>query len=111
MIDPVNLKLSKYITGYFFKNNQEKSQQLEIRTIKMEIDEVSAYNKTEESPRLDLNMNPMIDSEMQSDHSEEGSPDMADHCGCPHILIVDDDPFNLLALKGLLNQLGIFSIE
>ena len=78
----------------------------------MEMDEESAYNKTDESPRLELNLNPMLDSEeMPSDHSEEGSPDMADHCGCPHILIVDDDPFNLLALKGLLNQLGVFSIE
>jgi len=32
-------------------------------------------------------------------------------CKCPKILIVDDEPFNLIALEGLLNQLDIENID
>ena len=32
-------------------------------------------------------------------------------CKCPKILIVDDEPFNLIALEGLLNYLDIDNIE
>ncbi|CDW78214.1 multi-sensor hybrid histidine kinase [Stylonychia lemnae] len=39
---------------------------------------------------------------------------MSEHgksCNCAKILIVDDEPFNLIVLEGLLNQLGIYQIE
>eukprot|EP00347_Sterkiella_histriomuscorum_P000322 403376324 len=32
-------------------------------------------------------------------------------CECPKILIVDDDPFNLMALQGLLKQLNIDKVD
>eukprot|EP00347_Sterkiella_histriomuscorum_P017889 403347588 len=33
------------------------------------------------------------------------------YCSCSKILLVDDEPFNLIVLEGLLNQLGIFDID
>ena len=32
-------------------------------------------------------------------------------CNCPQILIVDDEPFNIIALEGLLHQIGIKKID
>eukprot|EP00347_Sterkiella_histriomuscorum_P013635 403363966 len=32
-------------------------------------------------------------------------------CECPRILIVDDDPFNLIALQGLLNQFDVDKVD
>jgi CheY-like chemotaxis protein len=34
-----------------------------------------------------------------------------DSCSCPNILIVDDEPFNIIALQGLLLQIGITKVE
>eukprot|EP00347_Sterkiella_histriomuscorum_P012315 403369061 len=33
------------------------------------------------------------------------------YCQCPRVLVADDDPFNLLAIKGLLSQLKIDKVE
>ncbi len=33
------------------------------------------------------------------------------YCGCAQILIVDDEPFNLIVLEGLLHQLGVKKID
>ncbi|CDW73169.1 histidine kinase-dna gyrase b-and hsp90-like domain containing protein [Stylonychia lemnae] len=32
-------------------------------------------------------------------------------CKCPRILIADDDPFNIIAIEGMLNSIGISDIE
>ena len=32
-------------------------------------------------------------------------------CNCPKVLVVDDDPFNIIALEGMLGMLGVRAIE
>ena len=33
------------------------------------------------------------------------------YCSCAKILLVDDEPFNLIVLEGLFSQLGIYEID
>ena len=32
-------------------------------------------------------------------------------CKCPKVLIADDEPFNLIALEGLLHQFNVGSVD
>jgi CheY-like chemotaxis protein len=42
---------------------------------------------------------------LQEEHFKESK------CGCSKILIVDDEPFNLIALKAFLVQLGHMNVD
>ncbi|CDW81597.1 multi-sensor hybrid histidine kinase [Stylonychia lemnae] len=54
-----------------------------------------------------------LDQEQESLNlsDEESKIAQVEICNCAKILVVDDDPFNIIALEGMLNQLGIVKIE
>eukprot|EP00347_Sterkiella_histriomuscorum_P005606 403355955 len=88
------------------KNSNQYPTASSFQTLRIKQSDVTQYQQT-----ILRNQSFLPQSLSISQRDLDHSPLNPQECQCPKILIVDDEPFNLIALEGILEQQGITKVE